>query len=231
MRYQPLPGQRWPRHNFPCKSLGPQAANSSPSPKNKHFYAFVDLELVMKSWSPWKHKLVLPPGTWVGPDLHLYTKKDNSDVTSVPRLYQPDTCRRKEPVMMQDRNVHRSIWIRAYTHIHKCTYIYTHIHIYAHTYIHIWIHTYTHIYMHIHAHIYLYTYMYIYANKHVHILVYTHTGTYTQIQIHEYVQTDINTYAHMHIHINTHMHTSTYIYVHTCIYTDAHIYICTYIHT
>lgn len=77
----------------------------------------------MKNWSPWKHKLVLPLGTWVGPDLHLSTKKDNSGIALVPRLYQSDTCRKNEPIMMQDMNVHRSILPGAYAYMHTCTYI------------------------------------------------------------------------------------------------------------
>lgn len=125
----------------------------------------------MKNSSPWKHKLVLPVGTWVGPDLHLSTKKDNSDVALVPRLYQSDTCRKNEPVVMQDMNVHRSILPGAYAHMHTCIYIV----VYTHelTFIHMCLYTYTYTYVHT----YLYTFMYIYAQKHTHISIYTHKGT------------------------------------------------------
>lgn len=163
----------------------------------------------MKNWSPWKHKLVLPLGTWVGPDLHLSTKKDNSDVALVPRLYQSNTCRKNEPVIMQDMKVHRSILPGAYADMHTCIYIV----VYTHelTFIHICLYTYTYV------HTYLYTFMYIYAQKHAHISIYTHTGTYIHLQIYVFVQK-----TYMPIHIN--MHTSMYIYAYICIYTHAHMY-------
>lgn len=147
----------------------------------------------MKNWSPWKHKLVLPLGTWVGPDLHLYTKKDNSDIALVPRLYQSDTCRKNEPVMMQDMNVHRSILPGACAHMHIYAYIYS--------FIYSWTHIHTHMPVYLHICAYLCTFMYIYAQKHAHIYIY------------------ILTQAHKYIYKYMCMSKKTYIHIHICLFT------------
>lgn len=168
----------------------------------------------MKNWSPWKHKLVLPLGTWVEPDLHLSTKKDNSHVALVPRLYQSDTCRKNEPVMMQDMNC-----IEAYyqEHMHTC------IHAYIYSYIYSWTHIHTDMPVHLHICAYLLIYFYVHicteTCTHLYIYSHRHIDTFTNICV---CPKDIYAYSHKYAHFHV------YLCIHVHIYTCTHV---SYAHT